>query len=221
MKEIIEFLHVRLDEAQKIAAKRKEEDALFMQKTQNMIHDIFGKRYILNPAEMDSDAIEFIGPEEVLLEYEGPWELWFEGFEEQKLNKLQIVKLVKERLEIGLKEAKELLDTIPAFICTIDSKPDSLDFLHQLMINGTLTSLRKPVRTYTLTITGVHHWGDKQMIMDILTYQVGIKDYVGLKVNEFTSKLPLVVLTSEDEKRIEQLYDLLRLKGAIIHKSII
>lgn len=223
MEEIIKFLESRLERARKTAEQRRKEDASFMRITRTMIDDTFGLDLYLEPIP---DAVAPIGviqpePVEVLPEYEGPWELWIEGFEEQKLNKLQIVKLIKERLDIGLKEAKELLDTIPAFICTIDSKLDSMDFLHQLMINGAITSLRKPVKKYSLTITGVHHWGNKQMIMDILTYQVGNKSLVNCKVHEFSSLLPLVVLTSEDEDRVEQLYNFLREKGAIIHKLII
>lgn len=50
---------------------------------------------------------------------------------------------------------------------------------------------------------------------------VGNKSLVNCKVHEFSSLLPLVVLTSEDEDRVEQLYNFLREKGAIIHKLII
>ena len=209
---LIEFLELKLAQLKKRKTYRDDQDLRFLKE----LHETIGK---------DFPLIEVIEPvvEEVLPEYEGPWELWLEAFVEGKENKLNTVKAIHNKLCLGLKEAKKIVDTYPALIMEVSDQYSNAfkEFQHELLGYGAITSLRKPVKNYSLTITGVHHWGDKQMIMDILTYQVGIKDYVGLKVHDFTSKLPLVVLTSEDEDRVEQLYNFLREKGAIIHKLII
>ena len=43
--------------------------------------------------------------------------------------KLQVVKLVKERLNIGLKDAKDLVDSAPCVIATTQNFEDALWFV--------------------------------------------------------------------------------------------
>ena len=55
--------------------------------------------------------------------------------------KLQVVKLVKERLNIGLKDAKDLVDSAPCVIATTQNFEDALWFVKELRDCGAIISI--------------------------------------------------------------------------------